>query len=192
MQNNQTQINPSVNLSNKTIIPSEVEGSSEYSSSEVEKSRMKQAEIGLSACNAQAEPIPEDWEVLKLGDAIDFVPQRIIKKGQEVKFVAMTDIDPSDKQIKGFSNRKFNGGSKFKNGDTLMARITPCLENGKTAFCNVLNDDEIAGGSTELIVLSGKEGKSDSNFVYYLMISPEIRDIAIQAMAGTFGRRILR
>lgn len=144
------------------------------------QTKLKQTEVGL---------IPEDWEVLELENAIDFDPERPIKKGKEVSFVAMTNIDTFDKKIKAQTKRPFNGGSKFKNGDTLLARITPCLENGKTAFCDVLGNEEIAGGSTEFIILSSKCGKSDSDFVYYLAVSPEFRKTAIQAMTGTSGRQ---
>src|SRR5699024_8712965 len=80
-------------------------------------------------------------------------------------------------------------GSKFINNDTLMARITPCLENGKTAYVDILEDDEVAFGSTEFFVLRSKEGKSDSKFIYYLSISEEFRKVAIQSMTGTSGRQ---
>ncbi|MEA1893786.1 MAG: restriction endonuclease subunit S [Euryarchaeota archaeon] len=80
-------------------------------------------------------------------------------------------------------------GSRFQNGDTLLARITPCLENGKTAHVNFLEDGEIAHGSTEFIVLSGIEGMTDNLFVYYLTRSPEFRDFAIVRMEGSSGRQ---
>ena len=134
-------------------------------------------------------PIPEEWNVLSLEEAVDFNPRRSIKKGQLVKFVAMTEIDPFTKKIKSFSEKPFSGGTKFKNGDTLMARITPCLENGKIAYVDFLQNEEVAGGSTEYIVLSGKKGVSDPSYVYYLTISPEIRQAAITAMTGTTGRQ---
>lgn len=81
------------------------------------------------------------------------------------------------------------GGAKFCNGDTLMARITPCLENGKTAFVDVLKDGEVAFGSTEFIVMRAKKGISDPQFVYYLAISPTFRDVAIKSMVGSSGRQ---
>lgn len=130
-----------------------------------------------------------DWQELRFDNAVCFNPKRTIKKGQVTKFVAMNDIEPFNKKVSSFVNKNFSGGSKFKNGDTIMARITPCLENGKTAFVDFLDQDEVAGGSTEFIVLSGKDGVSDSNYVYYLAISPEIRETAIKAMTGTSGRQ---
>ena len=93
------------------------------------------------------------------------------------------------RKIDGFELSEFKGGSKFQNEDTLMARITPCLENGKTAYVDILEDNEIAFGSTEFIVLSGKDNLTRNDFVYYLAISPKIRRIAIQSMTGTSGRQ---
>ncbi len=137
----------------------------------------------------EIETIPKGWSVLTLNQAVDLNPKRGIKKGDEVKFVAMTEVEVFNKKIPSYAKRKFIGGSRFKNGDTLMARITPCLENGKTAFVDFLEKDEVGGGSTEFIVLSGKNGVSDSDFVYYLTISPNVRNVAIKAMTGTSGRQ---
>jgi type I restriction enzyme S subunit len=137
----------------------------------------------------ELEKTPKDWETFELKDVIDFDPTRSIRKGDRVKFVAMTDIGIFNKHINNCTVKEFNGGSKFQNGDTLLARITPCLENGKTAFVDILTENEIAGGSTEFIVMAEKKGQSVSEFVYYLAISPEFRELAIQAMVGTSGRQ---
>ena len=145
-----------------------------------QKSKFKQAEIG---------EIPEDWEELKLSEAVEVNPKRELKKGVSAKKVPMDCLSPFNKKIKSFEVSKFSGGSKFINGDTIMARITPCLENGKTAFVDILNDDEIGFGSTEFIVLSGKNGKTTNDFVYYLSISPQLRKEAIKSMTGTSGRQ---
>jgi len=144
------------------------------------QTKFKETELGL---------IPEDWELSQLDEIIDFDPPRKIKKGDNIKFVAMTDVNTFNKKISNFTEREFDGGSKFKNGDTLLSRITPCLENGKTAFVDILNENENAGGSTEFIVMSGKRGRSNSEFVYYLAISSDFRKMAIQAMVGTSGRQ---
>lgn len=146
-------------------------------------------EIATKFKKADIEATPKDWQLLPLVDAVDFNPKRDLKKGQQTKFVAMTDIRPFTKNILTYSIKDFSGGSKFRNGDTLMARITPCLENGKTSFVNFLEKNETAGGSTEFIVLSGKNQISDSDFVYYLTISPTIREASIKAMTGTSGRQ---
>jgi type I restriction enzyme S subunit len=133
--------------------------------------------------------IPEEWEEFLLSEVVEVGPKRELRKGTQAKFVSMADLKEFDKKIQGFTTREFSGGSKFANKDTLMARITPCLENGKTAFVDILEKQEIGGGSTEFIVLAAKENKTIPEFVYYLAISPEIRAQAIQSMTGTSGRQ---
>lgn len=77
-------------------------------------------------------------------------------------------LQPYTRGISGFEMASYTGGSKFRNGDTLMARITPCLENGKTAYVSMLDEDEVGFGSTEYIVFRNIEGITDNKFVYYL------------------------
>ncbi|XOS90973.1 restriction endonuclease subunit S [Brevibacillus laterosporus] len=98
-------------------------------------------------------------------------------------------MQPFQRKIKGYEITEFTGGTKFRNGDTLLARITPCLENGKTAQVTILDINEIGFGSTEFIVLREKEGVTFNDFIYYLSISPEIRNICIKSMTGTSGRQ---
>lgn len=133
--------------------------------------------------------IPEDWELKPLNEAVEINPKRDLKKGTKSKYVSMHDLKEFNKKIQGFIWRDFSGGSKFQNGDTIIARITPCLENGKTAFIDILDDKEIAAGSTEFIVLSEKAGQSTDEFVYYLSRSPKMRADAIASMTGTSGRQ---
>ena len=92
------------------------------------------------------------------------------------------------KRAAGFSVEPYSG-MKFRNGDTIVARITPCLENGKTAYIDILENDEVGFGSTEYIVLREKEEISDKQFIYYFSISDEFRDVAILAMTGSSGRQ---
>jgi len=131
----------------------------------------------------------DDWKQIKAADFIDFNPRESIKKGALSKKIAMEQLHPFIRDIAAFEIEPFNGGSKFRNGDTLMARITPCLENGKTAYVNILNDDEVGFGSTEFIVLREKPCISDKDFIYYLAISPILRDKAIKSMVGSSGRQ---
>lgn len=146
----------------------------------IQKTKVKQTEIRV---------IPENWELTKLSNAIDINPNRLLKKGVSAKKVSMDCLATFNKKIQSFEYSNFTGGSKFINGDTLMARITPCLENGKISFVDILNNDEVGFGSTEFIVLSKKENKTINEFVYYLSISPFLRDNAIQSMTGTSGRQ---
>ena len=129
------------------------------------------------------------WKLVKLADFINFNPHESLPKNSIAKKVAMERLLPFTRDITGFEVAPFNGGSKFRNGDTLMARITPCLENGKTAQVNILTDDEVGFGSTEFIVLRAKPGISDKDFIYYLSMSPLVRDNAIKSMVGSSGRQ---
>ena len=131
----------------------------------------------------------EGWKEVKLGDVIQFNPKLSLKKGTLYKKVTMQDLIPFERKISGWSKEKFTGGARFENGDTLLARITPCLENGKTAFVDILEQGEIGFGSTEFIVMRPKENITNEKFVYYLAISPNFRSVAIQSMTGSSGRQ---
>lgn len=127
---------------------------------------------------------------MKLSDLIDFNPKRPIEKGSIAPFIEMADLPEGERDVSGIGSRIFNGGgSKFKNGDTLFARITPCLENGKTAKVSGLPDNSIAHGSTEFIVMAAKEPVVDEDFVYYVARYPEFRAFAQGRMEGTSGRQ---
>lgn len=130
-----------------------------------------------------------EWKEVELIDIIQFNPRESLKKGTVSKKIGMDKLEPFNKRIQGFELTEFKSGTKFRNGDTLVARITPCLENGKTAKVDILDEDEIGFGSTEFIVLREKSGKSNEDFIYYLSISPEFRNIAIKTMTGTSGRQ---
>lgn len=110
------------------------------------------------------------------------------KKGDIAPNIPMANIKEFQRDVVKIDYGEFRGGTKFRNGDTLLAKITPCLENGKTAFVNCLQEDEIGFGSTEFIVLRAKEN-IDERFLYYLSISPEFRKQAISLMEGTSGRK---
>jgi|BioPla2DNA2_1021312.scaffolds.fasta_scaffold59572_2 type I restriction enzyme S subunit len=130
-----------------------------------------------------------EWREQMLSEFMHFNPRTPLLKGSIAKKVAMEHLASFNRKIQGYEEGIFKGGAKFKNGDTLVARITPCLENGKTAYVDFLSDNEVAFGSTEFIVLRAKEGISDSKFIFYLAISDEFRDTAIQLMTGSSGRQ---
>ncbi len=137
----------------------------------------------------QASP-PGSWRTVALGEAIRVNPSRRLTRGTEAPFVSMADLLEHHRLLPVLGGREFKGGgSRFRNGDTLLARITPCLENGKTAWVSGLADEAIGHGSTEFIVLSSREGITDPQFVYYLARSPEFRSYAIGQMTGTSGRQ---
>ena len=130
-----------------------------------------------------------EWQTVRAADFMDFNPRLSIKKGTVATKISMDKLRPFTKVVPSVEQAEFSGGTKFANGDTIMARITPCLENGKTAFVDCLKGNEIAFGSTEFIVLRAKPGVSDSQFVYYLATSPEFRNVAIKSMVGSSGRQ---
>ena len=130
-----------------------------------------------------------EWKTVRAADFIEFNPKLSIKKGAMATKVAMDKLQPFTKKIPATEQAEFAGGSKFCNGDTIMARITPCLENGKTAYVDILADGEVAFGSTEFIVMRARAGISDPQFVYYLATSPAFRNVAIKSMVGSSGRQ---
>lgn len=129
-----------------------------------------------------------EWIMKKLKDIADFNPRESLTKGTIAKRIAMDKLQPFCRDIPGYELEPFSGGTKFRNGDTIMARITPCLENGKTAKVGILDDDEVGFGSTEYIVFRAKNGV-DEDFIYYLVCSPIVREPAIKSMVGSSGRQ---
>lgn len=132
--------------------------------------------------------IMAEWIEKRMDEVADFNPRESLKKGCIAKKVAMDKLQPFCRDVPNFEMESFSGGTKFRNNDTIMARITPCLENGKTAKINILEYDEIGFGSTEFIVFRAKE-ETDPDFLYYLVISPAVREAAIKSMVGSSGRQ---
>lgn len=127
--------------------------------------------------------------VARLSDYIIINPKESLKKGTMAKKIPMDKLKPFCRDVPEYEVTVFNGGAKFRNGDTIMARITPCLENGKTAMVNVFDENEIGFGSTEFIVFRAIEGLTTPDFVYYLVSSSLVRDPAIKSMVGSSGRQ---
>jgi len=144
-----------------------------------EKVKMIESEMGM---------IPEGWEVKTVPEAIHINPTTKAAKDSIKPFVTMQYLSNNSMLINGFECRTGNSGSKFINGDTLFARITPCLENGKTGFVQFLTPEHpVAIGSTEFIVLRSKTLCPE--FVYMLARSDSFRDNAIKSMTGASGRQ---
>ena len=125
------------------------------------------------------------------GEMFDIDPKIRIAKNSEVPFVEMADIEPWTRSVESKKRKKFSGGSKFLDGDVLVARITPSLENGKTSIYRASQSDKQApaGGSTEFIVVRGITGKSLSEFAYYLLRTADLRSHLIANMNGSSGRQ---
>lgn len=130
-----------------------------------------------------------NWKTMLLSEIADFNPKESIKKGTIAKKIPMDKLRPFYRDIPEYIEEAFSGGTKFRNGDTIMARITPCLENGKIAKVSILENGEIGFGSTEYIVFRAKKDILDSDFLYYLVCSPNIKNPAIKSMVGSSGRQ---
>ena len=144
-----------------------------------EKKRMVESALGM---------IPEGWEVVKVSAAVYIDPPTRLTKEGEKPFVPMGSLSIGSMLIDNVEYRTGNSGSKFKNGDTLFARITPCIENGKTGYVQFLPSDEVvAFGSTEFIVLRSRTLCPE--YIYLMARSNEFRDNAIKSMSGATGRQ---
>jgi type I restriction enzyme S subunit len=132
--------------------------------------------------------IPEGWQVKRVPDCVYINPRVTVPRDGEKPFVPMGCLSNDSMLISDIESRAGNSGAKFRNGDTLFARITPCLENGKTGFVQFLPDMEaVACGSTEFIVLRSRTLTPE--FVYCLARSDEFRGVAIKSMSGATGRQ---
>ena len=130
-----------------------------------------------------------NWTTKRLSEIAYINPRESLGKGVVAKKVPMDKLQPFCRDIPEFVLEEYKGGTKFRNGDTIMARITPCLENGKIAKVSVLSDGEVGFGSTEYIVFRAIDGVSDADFLYYLICSPLVRNPAIKSMVGSSGRQ---
>lgn len=123
-----------------------------------------------------------------LADIAEVNPVRQLKKGEIARCFDMSTLPTSGCIPTGDEVKPYNGGVRFINGDTLIARITPCLENGKAAYINILNDGEVAFGSTEYIVFASKDDMP-SSFYYFLIRNSQFVTFALQFMNGSSGRQ---
>ena len=133
-------------------------------------------------------PIPKGWQVRPLPEVFDINPTRSLSKGKLAPYLDMSNMPTQGPQPESCVMREMGSGMKFINGDTLVARTTPCLENGKTAFVDFLAEGEVAWGSTEYIVLRPK-GAIPPHFAYLLARTEDFRSFAIQQMTGSSGRQ---
>ena len=132
--------------------------------------------------------IPKGWSAQCLPEAIEVNPRRALKSGTRAPYLDMNNLPTQGHSAEEVIDREFSSGTKFQNGDTLLARITPCLENGKTGYVDFLNDAQVGWGSTEFIVLAPKP-PLPPQFGYLLARSDALRTHAIQNMTGTSGRQ---
>jgi type I restriction enzyme S subunit len=142
-----------------------------------------------------AKAIYREWFVEGDNENLSFLKEYVVtnpslnlKKSEKSAYVEMANLSENSMCINGKIDREYMGGSRFQNNDTLLARITPCLENGKTAFVNILEGNEVAAGSTEFIVMRARKNVS-SYWVYCLAKDERFRTFAIGSMIGSSGRQ---
>jgi len=133
--------------------------------------------------------VPEGWEAVSINDAIEINPRLSLPKGTVATYADMKALPTSGYAISGVISKAYSGGSKFQNRDVLLARITPCLENGKTGIVDFLDSEsEVGFGSTEFIVLREK-GRINLPFIACLAREENFRLHCIQSMVGSSGRQ---
>lgn len=123
-----------------------------------------------------------------LSELVNVNPRRVLRSGTPATYVGMSSLPEFSAEVYKWETREAGSGQRFVLGDVLMARITPCLENGKTAVVDMLQPDEVGWGSTEYVVLS-PTGLFSTAWVYCLVRDDRIRDFAIRSMTGTSGRQ---
>ena len=133
--------------------------------------------------------IPEGWRVGKLGEIVEINPRENLKKLEKKIYIEMKCLSETSSIISEYYEREFTGtGTKFKNKDTLMARITPCLENRKIGYVNFLKDNDIGWGSTEFNILRS-QNNIPRELSYFIARSKKFLDYAISNMNGSSGRQ---
>ena len=130
------------------------------------------------------------WLRMRFSEAVEVNPRRTVQRGTITPFVDMATLSTEAPHVRPSRSKSAGaGGSRFRNGDTLFARITPCTENGKTGLVDGLATGEVGTGSTEFIVLGPRRRLTLARFVYYLAKNPAFRSFAISQMRGTSGRQ---
>jgi type I restriction enzyme, S subunit len=132
--------------------------------------------------------VPRGWKSVALPDAFEINPSRRLQAGKVAPYLEMSNLPTTSLRVIAWESREFTSGMRFTNGDVLVARITPYLENGKTAFVDFLGHEEVGWDSTEYIVLRSKPPLPDI-YAYLLARGGEFRTFAIQNMTGTSGRQ---
>lgn len=155
----------------------------------VQNTERAQALAGLFPAAFGDDGLPEGWSLGVASALVEFNPKEPLKKGTPAPYSDMSSLPTSGPLADPPVEREYGSGMRFRNGDALLARITPCLENGKSAFVDFLPDEQTVGwGSTEFYVLRSRKGVP-APFAYLLVRHPDFRAAAIASMTGTSGRQ---
>jgi type I restriction enzyme S subunit len=128
------------------------------------------------------------WKEGKIADLVDFNPSRKLTKNEDSPYIEMANIETQGYAPSSWRMRPFASGTKFINGDAIMARISPCLENGKAAYIDFLEDGQVGWGSTEFLVMRSKMGLHPF-FAYIMTRYDDFRDHAVSSLVGSSGRQ---
>lgn len=132
--------------------------------------------------------VPNGWSIKCVSKAISINPKVSLAKNTIAKFVDMKALPTTGYSIEEVIEKPFTGGMKFKQDDVLLARITPCLQNGKTGIVDFLSDNEAGFGSTEFIILRGNKNIHYS-YIACLARHEQFRQHVMQSMVGSSGRQ---
>ncbi len=133
------------------------------------------------------------WKQYRLNDLFIINPPKDnISNDTEVSFIAMKDVSDAgyliSSEVKRFEEVK-NGYTYFKNDDVILAKITPCFENGKMAVLSNLTNN-YGVGSTEFYVFRKRPNANIlPQILYYIFKEPSFRKNAIMHMSGAAGQK---
>lgn len=113
-------------------------------------------------------------------------PKITMEKGKVYPFIEMANVSTSYRDPISIDQKQFDSGVKFQDGDTVIARITPCLQNGKRFYCHGIGT---GFGSTEYLVFRPKDDTVDNLYLYYFMQTDFIKQSMINSMTGATGRQ---
>lgn len=174
------------NLSNQIAIAGVLQALDDKIASNIRISRLLEAEARTAfESKFDVTPVASGFELLNL---VELNPKRILKHGTYSTYLGMTNLPTSSAIVESWSKRDAGSGQRFVNGDVLVSRITPCLENGKMAFIDFLEPDEVGWGSTEFLVFNGKNDVPKV-WIYCMARTEVFREFAIRNMNGTSGRQ---
>ena len=119
-------------------------------------------------------------------DYVSINPKISLEKERIYPFVEMGDVSTSFRNPDKVEYKSFDSGVKFADGDTVIARITPCLQNGKRFYCKNIGK---GFGSTEYLVFRPKDSSVDNLYLYYFMNTDFIKESMVRSMVGATGRQ---
>jgi len=139
--------------------------------------------------------IDSSWEMVELGEVCEINPKKseIIEMDNKTKvsFIPMEVLNENERDF--IANEKkelsevYKGYTYFRNEDVLLAKVTPCFENGKAAIASNL-ENGIGFGSSEFFVLRSSN-RILKDWIYINIISDRFRKLGVQNFTGTSGLR---